>query len=278
MGKIPMQISSLLILCAAATLCAQSGLQQGTATPPKTDVSVPRFEVVSVRQYKGEEPWPQRIVDSPDGFFSEGVPLKMMIGIAYGFRWDSVLNGPSWIDSVAFNIQAKVADAEIETLKKLTPMQRNSMLKPLLAERFHLQVHTGTRMVPVYELVVTKGGSKLKSSNPAPNANASSSTARKMLYIPGQIRAQSTPARSLASALTSALGRKVVDKTGLTGVYDFTLKWTPIDMAAAASNTNQEAEPEIFTALKEQLGLEVKSAKGPIDVLIVDRLDMPDAN
>ncbi len=144
------------------------------------------------------------------------------------------------------------------------------MVLPLLTERFQLKTHMETRPGPIYELVVAKGGSKLKPSankecGVSFNSNGNSST----------ITAKCQPMASLAKTLFAQLHRPVVDKTALTGNYDLTLQWTPDD---APVSTDTDSAPSIYTAVQEQLGLKLQPAKAPVEVLVVDHAAMPSEN
>lgn len=103
-----------------------------------------------------------------------------------------------------------------------------------------------------------------------------------MVTYDGEITAGATPVSSLVFTLTSVVGRTVIDKTGLTGKYNFELKWTP-EHGVQASTDNGQADPEnsapsIFTALQEQLGLKLQSSRGPVETLVVDHIEMPSEN
>ena len=136
------------------------------------------------------------------------------------------------------------------------------MMRTLLIERFKLAVHGGTKEFPIYVLVVAKNGPKLKKAD---HGGDDMSSKR------GHVTARSVSMARLADFLArprTGLGRPVVDKTGLDGVFDFTLDWTP-DSDAQTS----EAPLSIFVALQEQLGLKLETQKGPVEVLIVDHVE-----
>jgi uncharacterized protein (TIGR03435 family) len=161
--------------------------------------------------------------------------------------------------------------------------QLRLMLQPLRADRFHLQVQRQTKELPVYELSVAKGGSKLKqcrcigTPRPANPCGGTSGSTR------GTLIGRAVSAQTMAKDLSGVLGRVVLDKTMLRGEYDFDLTWTPDetffrgpgDPDAPAADPNG---PSIFTALQEQLGLTLKPAKGLVDVLVIDRAEPPDGN
>jgi len=270
-------------------------LSQGSAITEavSADVKVPAFDVVSVKQDKSEGSM-IRVMMKPDGYAATNVSLKMLIEEAYGIRQDLISGAPGWVDSIRFDIDAKVAGGNVNDLKKLKPEQRMSMLKPMLADRFQVKVHTETKTLPVYELVVAKGGSKLKEAMPGytytngikgPDGVAHGGMMR---MSRGEVTGQALAVESLVNMLSRQLQRTVIDKTGLTGKYDFTLQWTEESsdpMFKGGDGSQQKAEPapdatgpSIFTALQEQLGLKLQSAKGPVETLVIDHVEMPSEN
>jgi len=298
-----MNFSRRLVLLVAGSLGAAASSVVGQtiattvgATPPNAteDVKVPVFDVVSVKPNKSESGM-VRIMAKPDGYSASNVSLKMLVQSAYGIREDLISGAPSWADSARFDIDAKVAGSDVDALKKLSPEQRRLILQPLLADRFKLKVHTETKQLPVYELVIAKSGSKLKEANPgdtyANGIKGPDGAGREgmMRMGRGQLTAQAVPMTSLANMLSQQLHRTVLDKTGLTGKYDLELNWTPDQgsdpMFKGPEGSQQRADPapdssgpSIFTALQEQLGLKLQSAKGPVETLVIDHVEMPSEN
>jgi uncharacterized protein (TIGR03435 family) len=177
-----------------------------------------------------------------------------------------ILNAPAWLASSRFDIQA---EADIgDRMKSLTSEQGNElkrrMVQNLLAERFQLKLHSETRTLPSYDLVLIKGGSKLQQSESSGKSFGVGRT---------HFNGQGLGMTSIAEELSKITGRVVVDKTGLTGRYDFKLLWTADDAPAIESDS-----PTLFTAIQEQLGLKLESAKEPVPVLIVDHVDQPTPN
>src|SRR5437868_11443776 len=215
-----------LAIAAPGLLGQTNAAPVGVAQPDATsDVKVPAFDVVSSKPDKSESGM-VRIMGKPDGYAANNVSLKMLIQNAYGIREDLISGAPNWADSARFDIDAKVADVDVEALKKLTQEQRRLILRPLLADRFKLKIHTETRQLPVYELVVAKGGSKLKEATPgdtyANGVKGPDGVGRggMMRVGRGQLTAQGVPMSSLVNMLSQQLHRTVIDKTGLTGKYD----------------------------------------------------------
>jgi uncharacterized protein (TIGR03435 family) len=267
----------------------------GPASPNATeDVKVPVFDVVSVKPNKSDNGM-MRIMFKPDGYSATNVFVKLLIQTAYGIRQDLISGGPGWLESAGYDFDAKVAGPDVDALKKLTPEQRKSMLQPALADRFKLKVHTEIKQLPVYEIVLAKGGSKLKEATVgdtyANGIKGPDGVGRggMMRFGPGQLTAQAVPMTSLTNMLSQQLHRTVLDKTGLTGKYDLELNWTP-DQGADPMFKEPEGSPQrgdaapdssgpsIFTALQEQLGLKLQSAKGPVETLVIDHVEMPSEN
>jgi uncharacterized protein (TIGR03435 family) len=291
----PLLLAVGSMVFAASIVLGQGGATpSGTAVAATTDVKVPAFDVVSVKPNKSGSGM-VRIMAKPDGYSASNASLKMLIQGAYGIREDLVSGAPNWADSARFDIDAKVADSDVDALKRLSPEQRRLILQPFLADRFKLKAHTETKQLPVYELILAKGGSKLKEAAPgdtyANGIKGPDGVGRggMMRVGPGQLNAQAVPMTSLVNMLSQQLHRTVIDKTGLTGKYDLELNWTPDQgpdpMFKGPDGSPQRSDaapdssgPSIFTALQEQLGLRLQSAKGPVETLVIDHVEMPSEN
>jgi uncharacterized protein (TIGR03435 family) len=237
----------------------------------------------------------------PNGRFTgAGVSVKTLICIAYGLSDFQVLGGPDWIDSVRYDVLATPGSALEEQLQKMkseeNQLAKRQMMQALLADRFKLTLHHDTKELPVYSLVVGKGGAKLQETKPDDTnpdaANASAHPANK-----GRVRMsfQSTAIEitatgmsmdGLARQLASQLNSTVQNQTGLKGIYDFSLSFTPNDAASAAPDPGgganggiaDNAGTSLFAAVQDQLGLKLESKKGPVDVVVVDHVDKPSDN
>jgi uncharacterized protein (TIGR03435 family) len=239
--------------------------------------------------------------------------------IPYG-AGERVVGGPGWISSDRYIIEGKVPEdlmARMATMEGTESRMQNSLMKQsLLADRFKLKVHFETREMPVYALVVAKGGSKVKPTDPnaavaplyfpAPGgaklADPNAPPVRQYmntfgpnhrLIVTGDGRgvlemttngvAMDNVAQSLEEVVDDLGGRTIVNKTGLDGQYDFKLKWAPQQTASApAANADSAAmendAPSIFTALEEQLGLKLVPAKGMVEVVVIDNIERPSQN
>ena len=207
--------------------------------------------------------------------------LQSLIATAYDLKTSGLLSGlPGWAMSAHYDVYAKVDEETLARLKPLAREQnqeaRREMLRHLLEDRFKLQAHAETKELPIYELVLAKGGSKLTPSDPEnkyanglqggdgkPRGGGSMSANKDGLTVQGQ------PIANLAQSLAGTLKRQVEDHTGLTGNFDYTLRWSDDDSAGA------DKGPDLFTALQEQLGLKLESAKGPVRTVVVDHIEPP---
>jgi len=169
------------------------------------------------------------------------------------------------------------------------------MLQDLLADRFQLKAHRETKELPVYELLVARGGPKLKVSEDQTPADPPSFTGQPVNATPrgafgfgsGVVDSRAVPLSRLTEFLRLPLGRHVVDKTGLSGLFDITLRWDPkseqasttFEVSPGAPPPLRDASgPSLFTALQEQLGLRLRAARDPIDVIVIDSLQRPTEN
>ena len=213
----------------------------------------------------------------PDGIRIENFPLRLILRAAFGMQDDRVLGVPDWADVQRFDVEAKVDDSDVAKFGALTFEQRQEMLVPLLIDRFGLKFHREQRDLPTYDLVIAKGGSKLKESNAEPGQRHFRPVG------PGQLESIGFPMKALLPILSRQLGRTVFDKTGLTGLYDYTLQWTPDSRFGPFPNgstgdADAASKPDLFAALRDQLGLELKSQRGPVEVVVIDRISQPNAN
>ena len=207
---------------------------------------------------------------TPDSFSMGGMPTWVLIRSAYGVLLeDQIVGLPGWAKSEPISVQAKIDQETAAALAKLPLMERwkqmQLMLQAMLADRFALKAHHETKDLPIYVLTVAKGGLRMKQT-------ASDTAGGNASYASGKVTAHEISIESLAANLSFTLGRKIVNKTGLEGGYDFTLDYAP-DGADAS-----DPRPSIFTALEEQLGLKLVPTKGPVDVIIVDHIEHPSAN
>ena len=195
--------------------------------------------------------------------------LLRMIQYAYDVRDFQISGGPAWIRSDRYDVIAKPEGS-------VHDQQLRQMLQSLMAERFKLQLHRQTQEGPTYALIIGKNGPKLQSTSAGASDNSGISTNSN--GVTTKMKGTQVTMVELAASLGNRVGRPVIDKTGLSGKFDFELSW----VADLATNTPDPAAdnsgPSIFTALQEQLGLRLDSQKGPIETLLIDHAEKPTEN
>jgi uncharacterized protein (TIGR03435 family) len=259
-------------IVAGPSMCAQTdSAAPKDAAGSKDAVPAHAYEIVSIKPDKSGNGGGTQML--PDGDRWTNFPLVLLIRGAYGVSMENQIEGlPGWAQSENYDIEVK-ADAEtVEAWKKLSYKERwkkeQPMMQAMLADRCQLKLHRQTREMPVYDLVIAKGGLKMKEAA-ADEANYEMLSGNKMTA-----HAQTTD--SLV-AFEGSVGRMIVDKTGLEGKkFDFELTWAPDDRRGGDQPT--DAGPSIFTALEEELGLKLVPAKRPVEVLIIDHIVRPSPN
>jgi uncharacterized protein (TIGR03435 family) len=218
------------------------------------------FEVASIRPARDDGDHDSDVQQGR--FVAHNRTLKRLIAMAWNVDDGAVTGGPGWADSEGYDINAKIP-AEYP---KWTPEQFSHMMQALLADRFRLAIHRETRQVPGYALVTARNGPKLAPAKPADNGSDFSSH---NLHL----KATNVTMELLARRLSRDrdIAKIVVDRTGLKGTFDFELDWAPAQAESAD-------HPAIFTAIQEQLGLRLESAKVPIEAVVIDRVERPSDN
>jgi len=227
------------------------------------------------------------MMPTPDGFSATNITIRDLLNVAYGVMPYQISGGPGWVESEKYDVEAKMSET---IMKKLSQMQPNDrwhaqqlMLQELLADRLRLIVHRETKEFPVYSLVVAKNGPKLQASKPA-DSSANGGNGHKGGKEPGMLAGiedgmnkasfSNQPVSYLVPWLSLQLRSPVVDKTGLTGTYDFTLKFGPITQPAASDSN----VPTLLDAIQDQLGLKLVFGKGPLEVIVIDHIERPSRN
>jgi uncharacterized protein (TIGR03435 family) len=260
------------ILAVALTISA-------AATPPQAPAPRPKFDVFDAATIKPVDPGPKGgryiVMQGADTFLARNYTVELLIAAAYELNPHMILSVPSWAESVHFDIVARTP-GEVRP----THEEQMQMLRSLLADRFKLTFHRQQKVLSIYELEVDKDGPRMKPSAEAPDD------------LPAVISTvypdhMTLPARNVnmgdfASLLQrSVLDRPVVDKTALTGRFDFDLTWAQDasqfggEVPAAPSDASS---PPLFTAIREQLGLRLEATRGPVEVLVVDDIQRPSPN
>lgn len=278
-------VAAVLVLSIAGATAIVSLSAAPQEAPPAFEVASIKRDV-SGKHIRFTKPFPTLHI--------EGSTLKDLILLAYHVHDFEVTGGPAWIDSDLYDIDAK-ADRPPTASPQFANLQWRR-LQTLLHDRFNLAIHRETKVLPVYELTVAKGGLKVQpatcmqritgDTNIAPDKKQSdycgpAGSGR------GRIEASGAAMAFLADMLSSQLSRPVVDKTGIPGDFQIHLAYVP-DAPTASSGvpgshpadtaTTADLGPDIFTAIQEQLGLKLQPAKGPVEVLVIDHVERPTEN
>ena len=243
-----------------------------------------------------------RIIYSPNGMVAKNQTLHELIRLAYGVEDSQIAGGPDWISTARFNVDVKVDDSVMAELKKLTPeqhrMEHDLMFQNLLADQFRLALHRESRLLPGYALVIAQNGPKLQPAKPGdtyPNGikgpDGSPGGPHRFAFGNDEFVAQALPISFIAERLAMHLKQPVVDRTGLAGDYDFTLKFSPESVAAVHTdehtgmkattmpvNSMSAHNAALLKAVEEQLGLKLEQQTVPLPVLVIDRAEKPAAN
>jgi len=245
-------------------------------TLPLRSQTRPSFEVASIKAGDAKD-IRSGVHIQPGGLFrTENATLRTLISFAYDLRNYEISGGPPWMDSEIFTIEAK-APAPIPTRRDYET-QIKIMIQSLLADRFRLTTHSETRQESVYDLVIARGGHKLRLAD----ANATDST---LTVRSGHLIANHIPLSQLVHSLSLQFGRAVIDKTGMSGRYDFDLSYMPEardgifgQLQPTAVGDVDPNSVSIFTAITDQLGLQLESSKEAVALLVIDHAEKPDAN
>jgi len=261
------------------------------------------FEVASIKPSAPHTGGPMRVgmQIAPGGrVIATNFTLKQLVQQAFQVKDFQITDGPAWINSDRWDINAKGSGEG-----PISPDQIRPMMQALLKERFHLEFHKESKELPVYHLVAAKGGFKLKALPPEEVPPAAMSPggvggaagiprgARMMRMGRGSINAQGVPVSLLATQLGGTVGKDVIDKTDIKGLYNIKLEWTPEPgeggamfgggagpggPGAGPHAGGDSNGPSLFTALQEQIGLKLEAARGPVDIMILDRAEKPTEN
>jgi uncharacterized protein (TIGR03435 family) len=264
---------------AALTIPSAIGIIRAQILPPPPAYT---YDVVSIHRSSPDE---RRTIIGPGaqgGLRMQYATAMTMLTFAYGVRDYQIVGAPGWISSDHFDVtftpdKTELALAVGSTANELDSVmsRQKQRLQAVLRDRFGLTLRAETRELPIYALIVAKGGHKL--SQPTVANHGVFLQARGTQLI---ANGPGATMKMLADQLSVILGRPVSNETGLDGLYDFKLEWTP-DLPAQPSPdepVSATGGPSIFTALTEQLGLRLESRRGPVPVYVIEKIEKPGEN
>jgi uncharacterized protein (TIGR03435 family) len=259
---VPQNLSSLFVRfavgAALASICLGCLAQSQSQAPSPTQ---PFFEAASVRPVSHDYSVEDLVrgigitTVSPFGtnrFTARNITLQYLVAIAYGVNFDQLLGAPGWLNEQYYEITAKA-----EGDAGLTREQMQPLLQHLLEQRFHLVVYRETKEFKGYALVAANGAPKL--------TKATGTQVAGQVY-PGGFDVKNESLGDLALTLGTATKTHVVDKTGIEGAYDFTLRYAP-------DGATDSPLPSLFTALQEQFGLKLVPQNVPVEMLVINHVD-----
>jgi bla regulator protein blaR1 len=281
-------------LTPAAVLAVVVVAHVAAQTPSPTSAA-PAFEVASIKPNKGDGGTESGV--QPGGRLTmTNVTLRLLIRSAYQVQDEQIVDAPSWISSEHFDVIAK-APSDVPPPTPGNPGPIGTMMRSLLAERFKLAVHRETRESPAYALELARRDGKLGPQLQRSTTDCAAIAAARgrsggapqsanerplcgFRAAGGQMLAGGQPMSQLTTILSQIVQRVVLDKTGLSGKFDFELKWTPDRMpqsqaGGASVPASDPDSPSIFTALREELGLKLESVKNAVEVLVIDHVERP---
>ncbi len=220
------------------------------------------------------------------GYRAVNVPIHLLIQTAFNTYGDKIIGAPRWVDDNKFDVTIDFSPATIDALNRLDTTAKlraqQAALAPFLADRFHLTTHRETKKHPVYALVVAKKGPKLHEST-QPNTPATGLTVESDGGGGYVLTARGVRIDTLRGQLQKVLEHTVVDRTGLTGLYDFTLSYQRAPQVFTSSAQADAAnfsvagffKQPVFEAVDKQLGLKLKPSNAPVEVIVIDHIEKP---
>jgi uncharacterized protein (TIGR03435 family) len=288
----PKHITTASLLLAATTLLTPPAFSQTTPDIPYTFTFT--FDVASVRENTADlsHGYTMTGQNPPHSskFSATNYSARDLIVQAYGVQYFQILNGPDWLDRARFVVEAKSDASTDEALAKLSneqaKLEKQHMLQVLLADRFKLKVHPDTKDLPGFALVIAKNGLKMqvaKGERPGPDElKAFGDNPVPPLYQQGdgrrgyQFFAHGASMAGITGMLAGQFNTTVVDKTGLTATYDFTLQYN--GTVSPRETEGVEPWPPLNTAIQDQLGLKLEPTKAPTPILVIDHIEKPSEN
>ena len=277
-------MKKLLAWCAIIIAAIQAPGQSGV--PPKL-----QFDVVSIKlDRSGAQHGYLQISPDGDRIIVVNAPMYRIVSFAFNFqRNDLVLGAPEWAHNERYDMEAKVAPADLPAFHALNFVQQKAMLQKVLIERCKMHALIQKKEIPVYALIVNKDGMKMHEIKPGDSLPVVRDASGKvvdewdLIQKHGEVHGRAVPMDAFMYALSNiSVGRQVIDRTDLKGLYDFDLVWTPEEDgdgqtkgAADDTGTSDASRTSIFTAIQEQMGLRLAPEKAPVDALVVEHIERP---
>jgi uncharacterized protein (TIGR03435 family) len=253
---------------AAASQAAGPGADAAAVQTPPAG-SFPQFAVVSIKPDKSDAK-PQFRFNADGISARKYTPLWLLVAAYDLVEEDRVIGWPAWMLNEYYDVDAKLDEADVPAFAKLSPNDKLLLMQQFFPTRFNMKFHWESRDFKIYELVVAKGGPKLGKPRPLTDEPIPHTLGRWNMKFEAV-----TMAELCLYILSTEAQLLVVDKTGLTGRYDFSLQWSRPDELVNGQPSDQ---PLIFTALQEQLGLKLVPAVQPTRVLVIDHIERPSGN
>ena len=262
----------------AQNIPAQGAAVQEVPNPPapwsSPDGSQPGFEVATIKPSDPARCCARGWSANGRRLQTFNMNLKYLIQWAWNLQAKQVAGGPSWMDDARFDI-----DGEIDGDGVPNDLQWKSAVQKLLVDRFHLQLHHEKRQMPVFALEIAKGGPKLTPGD----GNIKVHQGMGLSGAPGQTMYGNGVNASIGDFIGElqriVMNRPIVDRTGLTGVYNIRFQFTREDPdALGMTQLPDTAAPNLLEALPQQLGLKLEATKAPVDVMVIDHAEPPGDN
>jgi uncharacterized protein (TIGR03435 family) len=271
LGAVHLIWTGALIVAAAMYGSLSRAQSSGVASlaPPS-----PLVEVATIKLVKN--PMPGRLQDRTEGrrLSARNVTLRDLLMLAYEVDPRQITGGPGWTATDLYDIDAIAAEGV-----QIDDQREEAIFKELLADRFHLTFHREQRVMPVYALIVAKSGPRLKAADP--DAPPNGANCERL----GVCSFKNEPLQHFARWMQLVMDKPVLDKTGLAGMFDFSLTWTPdesqftsMGIHVTPPTDNPNAPLGLFTAIQEQLGLKLEPQKIPAEIIVIDHIERPSEN
>lgn len=262
-----LSVAVALVALAVSSLCAAQD-----KVPTQFDVTVVRPSTPGENQMS--------LMWSGTEWKAKNLPLRLLIAFSNQVEPSLVFGLPAWAESSRWNVEGKVVDPAAKPMDKLSAAERRTLMSSALHDRFGMVTHTESKLQPVFVMTLAGDTLKIKQSPPLPPGQPAPKFGRTDWKMEGDVlHVKNATMAQLADQLTLRMQRNVIDKTGLSGEFDFAFQWPPEYRDRVAVNGgDQDAAPSIFESLKEQAGLKLTADKAPVPTVVVDAIVKPEEN